>query len=58
MEAFNRITGKLEYQYNLNKGDNISDNSYTSKSGTIYYGPKSANSTIGTGAAIQSYVPP
>ena len=54
MEEFNSITGNLEYQYNLNKGVNISDNSYTSPSGTIYYGPQSANSTIGTGAAIQA----
>jgi hypothetical protein len=54
MEEFNSITGNLAYQYNLNKGVNISDNSYTSPSGTVYYGPKSANSTIGTGAAIQA----
>jgi len=54
MEEFNSITGNLAYQYNLNKGVNISDNSYTSPSGTVYYGPQSANSTIGTGAAIQA----
>ena len=52
------ILNQLYSQYNTNKGDNINNHSYTAKSGTVYYGPQSANSTIGTGAAIQSYSPP
>ena len=48
----------LSNQYHTNKGENISDNSYTASNGKTYYGPKSANSTIGTGATIQSYAQP
>ena len=57
INIFNSAMNQLSSQYYTNKGDNISDNSYTSQSGTVYYGPKSANSTIGTGAAIQAYTP-